>query len=420
MRLSAIVVCLTISFSSLAQDVRTVSKAAHDAYQAKDWAGYLESSKKLDELRPNHPRVLYNLSGAYALNGETDRALDTLSRVAAMGLVYPAAEDDDFAEIRTNTKFREILETFTANGKAIGNATEAFTIASVKGAVPEAIARDPKSGTSWVSLVRDRAILQVGPDGTAKRLPLPDDIWSVTGLQYDAATSTLWFCTAATPMMRKPDEGAAGRSAVVAWDVNASKMNGRWDLDNSDAPHWLGDLILAPDGTVYTTDSGTPAIYRIRKGSKSIDKWVTSEEFVSLQGLALDAEDNRLYVADYVKGIWSVDLKSGAATLIPVSPDSTVLGIDGLYAHEGDLIAIQNGTNPHRIIRAHLDGAGARVERVEILEANRPAFDEPTLGVIQDGAFWFVATSQWGSFTDDGKLKEEAVEKPVVVMKRKL
>jgi DNA-binding beta-propeller fold protein YncE len=420
MRTAALLLCLTLTTSIAAEDVRSVSRAAVEAYQAKDWKAYLTSAKKLDVLRPNHPRVLYNLAGAYALNGDAGAALSTIARVAAMGLVYPAATDEDFASLRDDDRYTSVLATFEKNGRETGNASPAFTIDEVRGAIPEGVARDPKSGTAWVGLVRDPAILQIGADGKASRLEIPEPLWSVTGLVFNAASGTLWFCTAATEMMRVKDDEAAGNSSVLAWNVAESKLVGRWDLTAGDAPHWLGDLTLTPDGTVYATDSRTPAIYRIRKGAETIERWLTSDAFVSLQGLTWNEDARRLYVADYVRGIFSIDTTSGAVSLLSTPADATVLGIDGLYHHEGNLIGIQNGTNPHRIIRIHLDDAGGTIERVETLEANRPLFDEPTLGVVQNGWFWFVATSQWGAFTDDGQLKEGAEEKPVVVMKRKL
>jgi sugar lactone lactonase YvrE len=417
-RYLTLILCLTLSFHAAAEDLRSVSQAAMDAYQSKDWAAYLENAKKLDTLRPGHPRILYNLSGAYALNGETDTALETLARVAAMGVVYPAAEDDDFVSIRDEPAFETILAAFRRNGEETGTATVALSL-DLKGRVPEGVARDPGTGTLFVSLVRDGAVLMAEPDRPPRKLPL-ENVWSVTGLQYDPVTQTLWFATAATPMFKRMTEDAVGRSALVAWDVKRSRVISRWDLDNTDAAHWLGDLILSPDGTVYATDSRTPAIYRVTKDRDTIEKWMTSDAFVSLQGLAVTPDGRRLYVADYARGIWSIDTRSGDAALLPSPSDATVLGIDGLYMHDGDLVAIQNGTRPHRVIRVHLDEDGNRIERVETLEANRPEFDEPTLGTIQDGSLWFVATSGWGSFTDDGRLREGAAESPVVVMKREL
>jgi len=407
-------------FGARVEDAGAVSRAAGEAYRARDWGAYLRNLQVLDGLRPGHPRVLYNLAGAYALAGNGDRAIATLARVASMGVVFPAAEDRDFEAVRDDPRFGAVLEAFERNGRETGRAVVAFTLPDAMGAVPEGVALDHEGGRAWVGLVRDRAVWQVDADGPASKLRLPADTWSVTGLQYDPAGDMLWFCTVATPMMREKHEAAVGRSAVVAWSVAQSEVVARWDLDASDAPHWLGDLVLAPGGTVYATDSRTPAIYRIVPGRERIERWVTNDGFVSLQGLALSADGRRLYVADYARGIWSVDPATGAAALLPVPPEATVIGIDGLYVHEGDLVAIQNGTRPHRIVRIRLDAAGERVLGVETLEANRPQFDEPTLGVIRDGTLWFVATSQWGSFTDDGRLEDGAVEKPATVMKRTL
>jgi hypothetical protein len=78
-------------------------------------------------------------------------------------------------------------------------------------------------------------------------------------------------------------------------------------------------------------------------------------------------------------------------------------GIDGLVLHGSDLIAVQNGFRPHRVVRLRLDIARERITAVEILERNHPEFDEPTLGVVVDGAFYYVANSQTGRATPGGR-----------------
>jgi hypothetical protein len=73
----------------------------------------------------------------------------------------------------------------------------------------------------------------------------------------------------------------------------------------------------------------------------------------------------------------------------------TLLGIDGLYYHKSTLIGGQNGVNPQRVIRLTLSKDVNRFDRFETLEANNPAFDEPTLGVLVKHDFYFIAHSQW-------------------------
>ena len=61
-----------------------------------------------------------------------------------------------------------------------------------------------------------------------------------------------------------------------------------------------------------------------------------------------------LYVAS-ATGILRVDTATAEPTRLP-QPDSAMTGgIDGLYWHEGDLIGVQNVTNPGRVIRIGLD-----------------------------------------------------------------
>jgi hypothetical protein len=78
-------------------------------------------------------------------------------------------------------------------------------------------------------------------------------------------------------------------------------------------------------------------------------------------------------------------------------------GIDGLVFAYGSLFAIQNGVRPHRVIRVDLSRDGLAVTGAKILEMNHPDFDEPTLGVVADGALYFTADSQGQKFLDGKK-----------------
>lgn len=91
-------------------------------------------------------------------------------------------------------------------------------------------------------------------------------------------------------------------------------------------------------------------------------------------------------------------------THLPALAGATLLGIDGLYFYKGKLIGVQNGVAPRRVVRIHLNKSLDRAERLEVIEANNPVFDEPTLGVIVNDTFYFIANSQWGLVDDKGQL----------------
>src|ERR1700755_3636803 len=133
MALSALV-CLSAVFcagrgGALAQngeqhDARYYETLAVKAYQSKDYAAFLENMKRAAALRPDHPRIVYNLSAAYALSGRKDEAVGGLTRLARMGLAYDAEKDDDFASIRDSREFANALALLQKNRSPVGVASE--------------------------------------------------------------------------------------------------------------------------------------------------------------------------------------------------------------------------------------------------------------------------------------------------------
>ena len=145
---------------------------------------------------------------------------------------------------------------------------------------------------------------------------------------------------------------------------------------------------------------------------------VEGQPFISPQGLDFTPDQKQLFVADYSKGVFLVDLKTKKVT--DIASDFTLLGIDGLYYFKGSLIAVQNGVNPNRVIKARLNKDLTRFDRFETIEANNPVFDEPTLGVVVKDSFYFVANSQWGTIDDNGKLAPADKLKDPTILKVKL
>jgi hypothetical protein len=80
-------------------------------------------------------------------------------------------------------------------------------------------------------------------------------------------------------------------------------------------------------------------------------------------------------------------------------------GIDGLYPWRGGLIAVQNGTNPRRILWLTLSPDGDRIAGVRVLESNHPDWGEPTLGTVRRNDFLYVADAQWERYGEGGAVQ---------------
>lgn len=413
-----------ISTAALAQgdaphDGRYYEALAVKAYQSKDYAVFLENMKQAAALRPNHPRLMYNLSAAYALNGRKGEALEWLGRVARMGLVYSAEKDEDFASLKDSREFADVVALFQKNRSRVGAAAHAFTVHE-KGLVPKSVAYDPVSKVFYLSSVYRRKILRVGPKGEVTDFATErEGLWSVMGMKVDAARRNLWVCTAAQPQMSNYDARERGRSGLFKFDLRTGKLAGKYMLPRDSKRHWLGDLAINSRGDVYTTDSVTPALYVLRLGAERLEPVLEGEPFVSPQGLDFTTDEKRLFVADYVKGLFVVDLSTKRYAPLAPATDSTMLGIDGLYFYRGGLIAVQNGVNPQRVVRLFLSKDLGRVERFQTVAANDPAFDEPTLGVLVQDHFYFIANSQWGALDEQGRLAPvERLKEPVILKLR--
>ena len=378
----------------------------------------IENLKLALRLRPNYDRYIRYLAAGYALSGNKPEAIAWLNRLADMGLVYqPSA---DFDSLKTTDEFKAVVKRFAENAKPIGHSTNAFTIHE-KGLVPEGIAYDPVEKVFYVGSVYKRKILSLNSAGEARDLSTAaDGLWSVMGMRVDAARRLLWVCTASHPQMMDFKESEKGVSGIFEYDLRTKKLIKKYLLPAGGKDHWLGDLVLNARGDVYASDSLTPAIYLLNAGTDKLELFLENEAFVNPQGLVFGSDEKHLLMADYLKGIFVIDLKTKALSLLAPAPESTMLGIDGLYSYRGKLIAVQNGVTPNRLVQLTVNQDLSAIMRFEVLEANNPVFDEPTLAVLVGDSLYYNANSQWGMIDDKGKLAADEKLREAVVLKLKL
>jgi len=400
------------------KDGRYYESLARKAYQEKNYPTFLENMKLAAQLRPNHPRLMYNLAVAHALNGHQAYAVKWLRRTADMGLIFPAASDKDFDSLHDLSDFKQVLKRFEKNKAPKINSLQAFTVQE-KDLVPESLAYDETTDVFYLSSVYKRKILSITPSGEVKVFAAESDgLWSVMGMKVDRANHVLWVCTTAHQQMSNYRPEDKGKSALLKYDLKTGKLLGKFEPADTTKPHWLGDLAINSKGDVFATDSVTPAIYVVRHGGNKLETFLEGAPFVSPQGLDFTKDQKQLFVADYSKGIFLVDLKTKKASSI--ASDFAILGIDGLYAYKGSLICVQNGVNPQRVIRLTLNKNLNHFDRFETIEANNPVFDEPTLGVLVKDRFYFIANSQWGAIDQSGHLAPADKLKDPMILKLKL
>lgn len=82
-----------------------------DAYRAEDYAAALETTKRALETYPGNAYLLYNVACMESLLGNDEAALTALAESVAKWERYKeqAREDDDFASLREDPRFVELV-----------------------------------------------------------------------------------------------------------------------------------------------------------------------------------------------------------------------------------------------------------------------------------------------------------------------
>ena len=143
------------------------------------------------------------------------------------------------------------------------------------------------------------------------------------------------------------------------------------------------NLSIAANNALYQTRIGDVSLWKGCAFANASRNAVFAVQLAA-QGLTFSPDERRMYVADYSRGVVAVDMAARTAAPLETADSVLALGIDGLYYHKGALIGIQNGVEPHRVVRLELSGDGTRIIRSVPVERAHPQYIEPTLGAPDD------------------------------------
>ena len=369
------------------------------AYQAENFAAMRQAADRALLARPGYPSAVFNRALAEALDGDTAASLSTLMELAESGVDFRAAETEEFAPLQALDGWPAYEQLIAELNEPVGNASIAFTH-DLPDFVPEGIAIG-SGGELYLGSIRYGQVVRV--DDTTTILSNANDHWSVFGMRLNGA-GELWFASASVPEYAAIDDESRGSTGLFRLDLESKEITHRALLPPSDKPMVLGDLVLIDDDTILATESLTGALYRYSVSRAEFSELVGAGSLRSMQGLVMDQSGDYLYVADYVGGLFRISLSDNSIARVQADDSVSLFGIDGLYRYGNELIAIQNGIRPHRVVAFSLADNGLEITSSRILARNLPEFDEPTLGQVVGKEFYFVANSHWNRFDRDGNL----------------
>jgi hypothetical protein len=227
-------------------------------------------------------------------------------------------------------------------------------------------------------------------------------------LLYVASTSSLYF-----KGFREEDFNKTG---IFKFKLSTGKLLDKYLLPSTQGTRAFSSITVGKGGQVFAADGLNNQIFTI-EGDK-LKLVVANPKLTSLRGMAVSDDGNMLYFADYNLGLFGADLKSGTGFAVEHDTSSLVLGgIEGLYFYDGNLIAIENGMKPQRVIRLTLSADGKGITTMMPLDVANPAFELPTFGTKVGSDLYYIANSQKGLYGQYGSVSDESKLAPVKIFK---
>jgi hypothetical protein len=266
---------------------------------------------------------------------------------------------------------------------AVALATQPQTIVTLdpKHRLIEGVATDGR--TIWVSSVLDRQLVACRTE--CRTMATLQAGLHPFAIVWDRTRQRLWVAADCPP-------GVAGikaceRGALIGLDKRGRIRTRIAPLVGAFHP---GDVSSA-GGELFVSDSQNGAVYRLTAAGRALAAVVLPGVGKSGQGTALDGDKKRLLVADYSQGIASIELATGARTLLMRQDGKPLRGVDGLVRCGSTYYGIYNAVAPGALLSIVRTAQGIEVDRplgeFTLPDPTQVAFDGKRLLIIPDSGW---------------------------------
>lgn len=363
-------------------------KAAVSAYESGQYVKMLEEIRTAHALRPEHPTIIYYLAMGNAVNGNVDRANCLLRKVLTDDAVNYDIAHEGFKNIFASAGYENLLDYKAEMQKRVISSDTVLVIPDHELHI-EGLAYDSLNKRILVSSINKRNVF-VAEEGYIRPLFEKDFSLGITGIV--PGDNILWFTASGFSASGIPEnDPLLGTSILYKADLEHEILLDSFMLKDG-MQHGFGDLIISREGEVLVSDSRSNIVYRLEENV--LKEYIKSDDILSLQGLA--QLNDYLFLADYSSGLYAYNRLTHSVKPVQTPENLSLKGIDGLYAYNDMLIAIQNGVHPNRVTALTLNEESDSIDGYRYLEKNHPAMGEPTLGFVAGNSLVYIANSFWG------------------------
>ncbi|MDV6331831.1 tetratricopeptide repeat protein [Asticcacaulis sp. 201] len=371
---------------------RALRAAGMWALERGDTATALDQFGQAQALMPDSPSIALLKAQVYLQQKRKADAKAALADYLRRGNVLDLAKNAEFNAVWDS----ELENQLQLNVLPVGKMRVAAQISDFS--IAEALAFNPDGEQSFVSAVRSGQILSLSPEGVRSVITFRP---GVAAYGLGMREGKLWATTAQSRQTVTYDPKKPATSKIVTIDPADGSVLASVDTT---ADRRLGHLLMGRDD-LYVIDSNHGSVLRLTGYGKTLEELVPEGYMDTPTGLAENESASVLIVNDFVSGLYRVDLSTGGMSRLLAPRDGNLLGITSIARYGNDLIAIQSGVEPNRLLRVHMTPDWTAVQSVDVLLRSKDMLSQPSQGVVSDNAFVFVARSQWDNLDNQGNSK---------------
>jgi sugar lactone lactonase YvrE len=237
------------------------------------------------------------------------------------------------------------LAAMLLTGAAVAQAASAPADIPMNGSriFPESITSDAAGNIYTGSL--DGTIYRAAKGATSAdpwiRPDAHNGLTSVFGVLADDSHHMLWACN--NPGFGGPPKPGATTS-VRGFGLASGQLDAVYEMP-AGKPATCNDIAIAPDGTLWASETSSGRIFHLAKGSNGLSTFADSPDLVGIDGLAF-AADGTLYINNVRKNLLQRVNRNADGTyagLTALALNDKLNGPDGLRAIGGNTFLLAEG-----------------------------------------------------------------------------
>ncbi len=376
------------------------------AFEQNDPTGAMAALTKAGDILPDSPSILLLKAQVAIKQRKPADARAALKDYLTRGYVLDLRKNADFNAV-WDAGLNDLEE---GNESPLGKMQ--VMSSSPDFVITEGLAYVPESSELYLSGIRSGAVTVLSATGARDVITFRP---GVAAYAIGLRDGSIWATTAASRQTQGYDAKAAISSKIVVIDPASGQVSKTFS--DPAKMRRFGHMLMGRDD-LYVTDGEHGEILRLNAYQGELQTLVPEGYMDSPDALAENEGATSLVVADFVSGLYRVDLTSGSMARLLPPADGSLLGISWLSRYGNDLIAIQTGFKPNRILRLHMAEDWSEVKSVEVLLRSDKLLAQPTQGAVVGDTLIFVAKSQWDNLDDQGNpIKPEPGETVIGTIK---